>query len=137
MSLPLSLLRQLETAPPAEAWTILFEQTWQTCAAGLAKNGASTRRRAPREEGQLLTEAGTRVGRDPTRSMDESGLASSAMTQSRPRFGLPFWGFEGWHGSLYTEEVRQTASLAQYARVFDAVEGNRALQLELGRIHVD
>ncbi len=41
MSLPLSLLRQLETMPPVEAWAILFEKTWQICAAGLAKGNAA------------------------------------------------------------------------------------------------
>lgn len=42
----------------------------------------------------------------------------------RMNLGLPFWGFEGWQGRLYTDDSRASDFLAQYARVFNAVEGN-------------
>jgi uncharacterized protein YecE (DUF72 family) len=38
--------------------------------------------------------------------------------------GLPFWGFEGWQGSLYARDSRAADFLRQYGRVFNAVEGN-------------
>ncbi len=38
--------------------------------------------------------------------------------------GLPFWGFDGWSGTLYRRGSRSAESLEQYARVFNAVEGN-------------
>ena len=38
--------------------------------------------------------------------------------------GLPFWGFEGWQGGLYTGDSRAADFLPQYGRVFNAVEGN-------------
>ncbi|HKK51291.1 MAG TPA: DUF72 domain-containing protein, partial [Myxococcota bacterium] len=38
--------------------------------------------------------------------------------------GMPFWGFAGWQGSLYARDSRPADHLAQYARVFNAVEGN-------------
>jgi uncharacterized protein YecE (DUF72 family) len=38
--------------------------------------------------------------------------------------GLPFWRFEGWQGSLYARDSRPSELLSQYARAFEAVEGN-------------
>ena len=38
--------------------------------------------------------------------------------------GAPFWSFEHWNGGLYTSDARPGDRLRQYARVFDAVEGN-------------
>ncbi|MBW2426803.1 MAG: DUF72 domain-containing protein [Deltaproteobacteria bacterium] len=38
--------------------------------------------------------------------------------------GLPFWGFEGWLGSVYARDSRASQLLGQYARAFNAVEGN-------------
>lgn len=38
--------------------------------------------------------------------------------------GLPFWGFDGWRGGLYPSDSRSGDYLRQYARVFNAVEGN-------------
>lgn len=43
---------------------------------------------------------------------------------SKIRLGMPFWGFEDWRGGLYAKDSRAADFLAQYARVFDAVEGN-------------
>ena len=40
------------------------------------------------------------------------------------RLGLPLWGERAWAGSLYTKDARPADYLEQYARVFDAVEGN-------------
>lgn len=37
---------------------------------------------------------------------------------------MPFWGHEPWQGSLYARDSRPSEFLRQYARVFDAVEGN-------------
>ncbi|MHA7837543.1 MAG: DUF72 domain-containing protein [bacterium] len=42
----------------------------------------------------------------------------------RMALGMPFWGFAGWQGSLYARDSRPADHLAQYARVFNAVEGN-------------
>ena len=42
----------------------------------------------------------------------------------RLHLGLPFWGFEGWQGGLYTEDSRASDFLNQYGRVFNSVEGN-------------
>ena len=44
--------------------------------------------------------------------------------------GLPFWGFEGWQGGLYTKDSRSSDYLRQYVRVFDAVEGNTTFYAE-------
>lgn len=38
--------------------------------------------------------------------------------------GCPMWGMKDWTGSLYTRSARSQDYLAQYARVFNAVEGN-------------
>jgi len=38
--------------------------------------------------------------------------------------GLPLWGERAWTGSLYSEDARPGDYLEQYARVFNAVEGN-------------
>jgi uncharacterized protein YecE (DUF72 family) len=38
--------------------------------------------------------------------------------------GAPFWSFPGWNGSLYSADARPQDRLRQYARVFNAVEGN-------------
>lgn len=40
------------------------------------------------------------------------------------RLGCPFWSFADWRGSLYPRDARPPDFLAQYGRVFDAVEGN-------------
>lgn len=48
----------------------------------------------------------------------------------RLHLGLPFWGFDGWQGRLYTGDSRPGDFLAQYARVFDAVEGNTTFYAE-------
>lgn len=48
----------------------------------------------------------------------------------RIHIGMPFWGFEGWQGSLYTADSRPADFLAQYARVFNAVEGNTTFYAE-------
>jgi uncharacterized protein YecE (DUF72 family) len=42
----------------------------------------------------------------------------------RLHLGLPFWGFEGWQGELYTRDSRASDFLRQYGRAFNAVEGN-------------
>ena len=42
----------------------------------------------------------------------------------RLHLGLPFWSFDAWHGALYTRDGRAPDYLRQYARVFNAVEGN-------------
>jgi uncharacterized protein YecE (DUF72 family) len=42
----------------------------------------------------------------------------------RLHLGLPFWGFEGWQGGLYTADSRASDFLRQYGRAFNAVEGN-------------
>jgi len=39
---PLSLLRELESDSPAEAWEALFQHAWETCSAGLAKGNAAS-----------------------------------------------------------------------------------------------
>ena len=44
--------------------------------------------------------------------------------------GLPFWGFDGWRGGLYARDARSSDYLAQYARVFNAVEGNTTFYAE-------
>jgi uncharacterized protein YecE (DUF72 family) len=38
--------------------------------------------------------------------------------------GCPVWAYPGWRGALYTRDARREDFLPQYARVFDAVEGN-------------
>ncbi len=38
--------------------------------------------------------------------------------------GCPFWSFADWRGSLYSRDARPADFLAQYARVFNTVEGN-------------
>ncbi|MEE4360545.1 MAG: DUF72 domain-containing protein [Pseudomonadales bacterium] len=38
--------------------------------------------------------------------------------------GLPLWGQANWAGVLYPPGIRARDQLAEYARVFDAVEGN-------------
>lgn len=40
------------------------------------------------------------------------------------KLGLPFWGFEGWQGSLYARDSRASDFLRQYGRAFNSVEGN-------------
>jgi uncharacterized protein YecE (DUF72 family) len=42
----------------------------------------------------------------------------------RIRLGLPFWSFEAWQGGLYARDSRPADLLRQYARAFNAVEGN-------------
>jgi len=42
----------------------------------------------------------------------------------RIHLGLPFWGFDGWRGGLYPRDARPSDHLGQYARIFNAVEGN-------------
>ena len=49
---------------------------------------------------------------------------------SKIHLGLPFWGFEGWQGGLYARDSRPADYLGQYARVFDAVEGNTTFYAE-------
>ncbi len=49
---------------------------------------------------------------------------------SKIHLGLPFWGFEGWQGGLYTRDSRSADHLRQYVRVFDAVEGNTTFYAE-------
>ncbi len=48
----------------------------------------------------------------------------------RLHLGLPFWGFEGWRGGLYTRDSRPSDFLQQYARAFNAVEGNTTFYAE-------
>ena len=43
---------------------------------------------------------------------------------TRYRLGLPVWGARAWLGSLYTRAAPSSERLAQYASVFNAVEGN-------------
>lgn len=43
------------------------------------------------------------------------------MATERCRLGLPAWAFPGWRGVYFR---RSAAALADYARVFDCVEGN-------------
>lgn len=38
--------------------------------------------------------------------------------------GCPIWGLKDWVGNLYTKKARSQDYLPQYARVFNAVEGN-------------
>ncbi len=38
--------------------------------------------------------------------------------------GCPMWGFKGWAGNLYRRGARPRDFLAQYASVFNTVEGN-------------
>lgn len=63
-------------------------------------------------------------------------MARAATTSGRRtmiqgmHLGLPFWGFEGWQGSLYTRDSRTSDFLAQYARVFNSVEGNTTFYAE-------
>jgi len=42
----------------------------------------------------------------------------------RMHLGLPMWGFKDWVGSLYTRDAKPRDFLSQYARVWNAVEGN-------------
>jgi len=44
--------------------------------------------------------------------------------------GMPFWGFDGWQGGLYTRDSRSADFLRQYGRVFEAVEGNTTFYAE-------
>jgi len=48
----------------------------------------------------------------------------------RLHLGLPFWGFEGWQGGLYTGDSRASDFLRQYGRAFNAVEGNTTFYAE-------
>lgn len=48
----------------------------------------------------------------------------------RIHLGLPFWGFDGCQGGLYARDARSSDYLGQYARVFDAVEGNTTFYAE-------
>lgn len=48
----------------------------------------------------------------------------------RIHIGLPFWGFDGWQGGLYTADSRSADFLGQYGRVFNAVEGNTTFYAE-------
>lgn len=52
------------------------------------------------------------------------------MTIRGLHLGLPFWGFEDWQGSLYPADSRPADFLAQYGRVFNAVEGNTTFYAE-------
>ncbi len=51
-------------------------------------------------------------------------LHSSPVPLARYALGCPFWSFPGWNGSLYSRDARPADRLPQYARVFNAVEGN-------------
>ncbi len=46
------------------------------------------------------------------------------MTLARYALGAPLWSFEPWNGSLFSRDARPGDRLGQYARVFNAVEGN-------------
>ncbi|MEM9557636.1 MAG: DUF72 domain-containing protein [Acidobacteriota bacterium] len=46
------------------------------------------------------------------------------MPGSAYRLGLPMWGFDAWRGGLYRARSKPRDFLAQYAEVFDTVEGN-------------
>lgn len=46
------------------------------------------------------------------------------MTIERYHLGLPIWSHKPWSGSLFTRDARSAEFLAQYASVFNAVEGN-------------
>ena len=46
------------------------------------------------------------------------------MALRRYALGCPFWSFGDWNGGLYTRDARPGDRLAQYARVFNTVEGN-------------
>ncbi len=46
------------------------------------------------------------------------------MALHRYALGCPFWSFPDWNGSLYSRDARAPDRLPQYARVFNAVEGN-------------
>ncbi|MGH0038194.1 MAG: DUF72 domain-containing protein [Myxococcota bacterium] len=46
------------------------------------------------------------------------------MALVRYRLGLPFWSFDDWTGTLFPADTRPPDRLRQYARVFNAVEGN-------------
>ncbi len=48
----------------------------------------------------------------------------TALPLRRYHLGCPFWSFGDWNGRLYTPDARPADRLAQYARVFNAVEGN-------------
>ena len=40
------------------------------------------------------------------------------------RLGCPVWAFKPWVGNFYTSDAKRSDYLAQYSRVFNAVEGN-------------
>jgi uncharacterized protein YecE (DUF72 family) len=46
------------------------------------------------------------------------------MASAKYFLGCPIWAFRGWTGSLYRASSRADDWLAQYAEVFNAVEGN-------------
>jgi uncharacterized protein YecE (DUF72 family) len=46
------------------------------------------------------------------------------MSLRRVRIGMPFWSFQDWTGHLFSADARPGDRLRQYARVFNAVEGN-------------
>jgi len=52
------------------------------------------------------------------------------MPASRYLLGCPVWGEKTWVGSLYRPGTRPERFLAEYARVFDAVEGNTTFYSE-------
>lgn len=56
---------------------------------------------------------------------------------SKMHLGLPFWGFEDWRGGLYAKDSRAADFLSQYARVFDAVEGNTTFYAEPSKATVE
>ncbi len=51
-------------------------------------------------------------------------LQSRRVVLTRYALGCPFWSFPDWNGSLYSHDARPADRLFQYARVFNAVEGN-------------
>ncbi|MEM6796369.1 MAG: DUF72 domain-containing protein [Acidobacteriota bacterium] len=55
---------------------------------------------------------------------DDPAIADSPRRRRRYRLGLPFWGLQGWVGSLYPKGSKPRDFLRHYASVFSTVEGN-------------
>jgi uncharacterized protein YecE (DUF72 family) len=61
-------------------------------------------------------------------------MQHASHTPGRVRLGLPAWAFPGWQGHYFR---RGATPLTEYARVFDAVEGNTTFYRRPGRDRID
>lgn len=87
MPIPLSLLRQIQAAPPAEAWQALLTQVWEICSQPLEiRNAAATITKRDREIAALdlfLTAAGWDLWKDFDERVEHTADALAAWWQAQ------------------------------------------------------